>query len=120
MRCACIICPIYWRAGKLHAVLCRQWKNRVKGRDWYDMVWYAAHYPQINLAHLTERMRQSGDYQNKRVLTLSRLRKLLQVAIDNVDIILLKKDVLPFIRDPRELELWSKDFFYEVSEKFTE
>ena len=28
-------------AGKMHAVLCRRWKNRVKGRDWYDLVWYA-------------------------------------------------------------------------------
>lgn len=32
-------------AGKMHALFCRRWKNRVKGRDWYDLVWYCARYP---------------------------------------------------------------------------
>jgi hypothetical protein len=27
-------------AGKMHAILCRRWKGRVKGRDWYDLMWY--------------------------------------------------------------------------------
>ena len=34
-------------AGKMHAILCRGWKNRVKGRDWYDLVWYAAYHPEL-------------------------------------------------------------------------
>jgi len=50
-------------AGKMHAILCRKWKNRVKGRDWYDLVWYAANHPQLHLAHLEQRMRQSGHWQ---------------------------------------------------------
>ncbi|WP_415944888.1 nucleotidyl transferase AbiEii/AbiGii toxin family protein [Selenomonas montiformis] len=29
--------PVYLLAGKLHAVLCRNWRNRVKGRDLYDL-----------------------------------------------------------------------------------
>ncbi len=52
-------------AGKIHAILCRQWKNRVKGRDWYDLVWYVANYPRLHLSHLEERMRQSGHWQEK-------------------------------------------------------
>ncbi|HPA41388.1 MAG TPA: nucleotidyl transferase AbiEii/AbiGii toxin family protein, partial [Candidatus Hydrogenedentes bacterium] len=32
-------------AGKMHALLCRKWGGRVKGRDWYDFVWYAARHP---------------------------------------------------------------------------
>ena len=47
-------------AGKMHAVLCRRWKSRVKGRDWYDLVWYAAYQPQLHLTHLEQRMIQSG------------------------------------------------------------
>ena len=39
-------------AGKIHAVLCRSWQNRVKGRDWYDFVWYISHYPQLSISHL--------------------------------------------------------------------
>lgn len=47
-------------AGKLHAVLCRSWKSRVKGRDFYDYLWYLTHKVTPNLPHLEARMRQSG------------------------------------------------------------
>ena len=30
-------------AGKMHALVYRGWKNRVKGRDWYDFEWYVRH-----------------------------------------------------------------------------
>jgi predicted nucleotidyltransferase component of viral defense system len=49
-------------AGKMHAVLCREWKSRVKGRDWYDLVWFAAFHPELRLAHLEQRMRQPGHW----------------------------------------------------------
>ncbi len=49
-------------AGKLHAVLCRGWKSRVKGRDFYDFVWYVGRKTVPNLAHLDARMRQSGHW----------------------------------------------------------
>ncbi|NQV14957.1 nucleotidyl transferase AbiEii/AbiGii toxin family protein, partial [bacterium] len=39
-------------AGKMHAVLFRPWTNNVKGRDWYDLVWYAGRYPELHLSHL--------------------------------------------------------------------
>ena len=98
-------------AGKLHAVLCRKWRNRSKGRDWYDMVWYAGNHPQINLAHLEQRMRQSGDYPDSKPLTLERLNDFLNAAIDSVDVEMLKADVWPFLKDRQELDLWSRDFF---------
>lgn len=105
-------------AGKLHAVLCRKWRNRAKGRDWYDMVWYAGNHPQVDLAHLEERMRQSGDYPDSHPLTLERLREFLNASIDTVDVEMLKSDVRPFIRDRQELDLWSKDFFRMVVASF--
>lgn len=49
-------------AGKMHALLCRKWKTRVKGRDWYDLVWYLGHHPRLRLNHLEARMRSSGDW----------------------------------------------------------
>ena len=101
-------------AGKLHAVLCRKWHTRVKGRDWYDMVWYAGHYPEVNLSHLEVRMKQSGDYSERDKLTISKLQDLLLEAIDELNIDLARKDVSRFIRDPRALDVWSKDFFQHV------
>ena len=53
-------------AGKMHAVLCRGWKSRVKGRDWYDLVWFAAYHPELHLAHLEQRMRQTGHWRGRR------------------------------------------------------
>jgi hypothetical protein len=44
-------------AGKLHAVLCRNWKSRVKGRDFYDLIWYVGRNTTLNLPHLESRMR---------------------------------------------------------------
>ena len=49
-------------AGKMHAAFCRGWKSRVRGRDWYDLVWYAANHPQLHLGHLERgsRYRKAG------------------------------------------------------------
>jgi len=101
-------------AGKLHAILCRQWKNRVKGRDWYDLVWYVANYPQVHLAHLEERMRQSGHWQQKGTLGKGELADLLSDAIGALDVEQAKKDVIPFIKDRSTLDVWSRDFFQNI------
>ncbi len=101
-------------AGKLHAVLCRKWRTRVKGRDWYDMVWYVGHHPEVNLSHLENRMKQSRDYSEGDELTISKTRDLLLEAIDELNIDLAREDVSRFLRDPRALDVWSKDFFQHV------
>ena len=101
-------------AGKLHAVLCRKWQTRIKGRDWYDLVWYAGRYPQVNLRHLEMRMRQSGDYDADGPVTLEALRSHLSEAIDSLDVEQARGEVAPFARDPRALEVWSRDFFRDV------
>lgn len=98
-------------AGKVHALLFRKWKNRVKGRDWYDFAWYASRYPLLNLAHLEARMRQSGDYTDEEPLTESRLREFIENAINEVNINQAREEVTPFIEDPRALEIWDKEFF---------
>ncbi len=105
-------------AGKLHAVLCRKWKSRTKGRDWYDLVWYTARHPRVNLDHLETRMRQSGDYPDgKQPLTRPRLLDLLHQRVQQVDIAEIREEVAPFVRDRRSLEVWSRDFFRQVIER---
>ena len=101
-------------AGKLHAILCRKWKTRVKGRDWYDLVWYIAHHPQVRLAHLESRMRQSGDYTDDEALAPEILQALLRRAVDGLDVEKARREVAPFIRDQRALDMWSQEFFAEV------
>ncbi len=101
-------------AGKMHAVLCRDWKSRVKGRDWYDLVWFAAHHPELRLSHLEQRMRQSGHWEGPAPLTEANLRSLLARRIDRVDIGQIREEVERFLKDPGPLALWSKEFFLDV------
>jgi hypothetical protein len=101
-------------AGKLHAVLCRKWGTRVKGRDWYDLVWYAGRHPEVHLSHLEQRMRQSGDWKPSTPLDLESLQRLLTDAVTKLDINQARSEVAPFVRDHRALEVWSQDFFASV------
>lgn len=104
-------------AGKMHALLCRKWKNRVKGRDWYDFIWYASKYPRLSLSHLEERMRQSGHYESSNSLTKDELMKRLNIAIYELDIDAALSEVAPFIPKVHFLDLWSKDFFRAAASK---
>ncbi len=101
-------------AGKLHAILCRKWKTRVKGRDWYDLAWYAGRYPEVRISHLESRMRQSGDYRDHEPLTPDRLQHLLRQAVDDLDVERARREVAPFIVDQRALGVWSRDFFRQI------
>lgn len=101
-------------AGKLHAVLCRKWASRHKGRDWYDMVWYVGNHPYVNLTHMEQRMRQSGDWEGEGALTLKCLHELLLQVTENVNIDQIRIDVEPFVKDREALNLWSKQFFKTV------
>lgn len=104
-------------AGKMHAILFRKWKNRVKGRDWYDLVWYAANHPQLNLAHLEQRMRQTGHWSGEKSLSPVVFTDLLFEAIDRLDVNQARKDVAPFVKDQQMLALWSHDFFQDVASR---
>lgn len=100
-------------AGKMHALLCRPYKTRVKGRDWYDFIWYVTKKFRLHLAHLETRMRQSGHYTGK-ILTQKIFLGLIKEKILNLNLNAAKEDIRRFIRDPRELDGWSTDFFLSL------
>jgi hypothetical protein len=83
-------------------------------RDWYDLVWYAANYPQLHLKHLEERMRQSGHWQKKDNIGRKELSVLLAAAVERLDVEQAKRDILPFIADSKRLDVWSVDFFKDI------
>lgn len=98
-------------AGKMHALLCRPYKVRVKGRDWYDLVWYIAKGFRLHLIHLEMRMRQSGHYISDRPMTQGIFTDLFYEKILKLNVEAAKEDIRRFIKDPREIDGWSKDFF---------
>lgn len=101
-------------AGKAHAALAREWKGRVKGRDWYDLVWFISRGISLNLNYLEQRLRQSGYWTLKRELNHEDLLKLFEQKIASLDVDSAKADVANFIKDSSRLEVWSHDFFHQV------
>jgi len=106
-------------AGKLHAILFRNWKTRVKGRDWYDFEWYVKRGIKVNLEHLQERMQGSGDWDSKNRLTGEKLKILLKERIDTLDIEKAKEDVQVFIKNRSILDFWSRDYFKLLTDRMT-
>lgn len=102
-------------AGKIHAVICRSWKNRVKGRDLYDYVFYLLRQAKVNLPHLQARLEDSGTLPENEVFSRETLLKMLQKRFETIDFEQAKQDILPFIVNPDKLDLWSKDFFMDIT-----
>ena len=107
----CFTLPCLY-AGKMHALTFRAWKNRIKGRDWYDFEWYVRHNTPLNLKHLQLRASEFNGIELTKDLFLEKLRERLTTA----DIEMVKQDVEPFIIDRRELDIWSNDYFLQLSD----
>ena len=103
-------------AGKIHAVLCRGWKNRIKGRDLYDFVFYVSRKIPVNLAHLNARLADSGFVPCGTSLTIQDIKEALFERFASIDYPGAKQDVLPFIRQPASVDLWSKEFFTRIAQ----
>lgn len=101
-------------AGRIHALLCRPWIIRVKGRDWYDFMWYLSQNIPVNLIHLKERMIQSRAWIRGKALDKKALIKLLLEKINKTDFNEAKNDVSPFVKKGSGVELWSKEFFSDI------
>jgi predicted nucleotidyltransferase component of viral defense system len=104
-------------AGKMHALLCRKWKTRVKGRDWYDLVWYLGHHPRLRLSHLESRMRQSGDWTGDAPLDRIALLYRVRTAIQQLNVPQAREETDRFVREKSSLELWSREFFLEIVDR---
>lgn len=107
----CVALPDLF-AGKVHALIFRAWKNRVKGRDWYDFEWYVRNRVPLNFEHLQERIRQF----NGTEMNLDEFKTALKERLSGTDINQVKADVLPFLNNPRELDIWSNDYFEQMAD----
>ena len=103
-------------AGKLHAVIGRSWKNRVKGRDLYDYIFYLSKGTKCNLKHLQARLIQSGHLAAASSWSAEDVKRMLRERFERIDYQQAKKDVEPFITDASVLDLWSKEFFVQITE----
>src|SRR5690554_4489922 len=102
-------------AGKMHALLFRKWKNRVKGRDWYDMEWYIRKGVSLNLEHFLQRAQDTGDWE-KPSISKADVLGLLREKIETTSIENVKADVRPFIKNSRPLDIWSTAYFLDLAD----
>ena len=102
-------------SGKIHAVICRSWKSRVKGRDLYDYLFYLSRNTRYNLPHLREKLIDSGYITNDRMITNDTVKEMLVQRFNEIDYERAKEDVIPFIKDIRVLNIWSTEFFISVT-----
>ena len=100
-------------AGKMHALLFRQWKNRVKGRDWYDFEWYVRTAVPLKFEHLQARVKEF----NGMDIDVKQFQAMLTERLLQTDIRQVKADVIPFVQNPHELEIWSNDYFVQLAKR---
>ncbi|MEG0334367.1 MAG: nucleotidyl transferase AbiEii/AbiGii toxin family protein, partial [Akkermansia sp.] len=102
-------------AGKMHALIYRSWKNRVKGRDWYDFEWYVRKNVAMDFKHFCERAYQFGSEESGK-LTPDRFRTILKDKIKETDLRQVKNDVMPFIKEQNKLNIWSTEYFLHLAD----
>ena len=83
-------------AGKLHILLTR--RDREKGRDWYDYLWYRNHEVLPNVAQLQSAIDQTTR-QPPAVYWMSYLRQ----RLHEVNWMNIQNDVAPFLEDSKDI-----------------
>lgn len=103
-------------AGKVHAILARSWGDRVKGRDYYDFIWFVGQGTLLNLDHLKARLIETGFEGASRIKTIGEIKVLLDRHFQKVNFEKAKNDIFPFLsaRERDSLALWNVEFFQDL------
>jgi len=104
-------------AGKTHALLCREY---IKGRDWYDFIWYSGRKAGINYGFLTSAIDQNGPWEGQGVEVDKKwLVGELEAKIQSIDWKKAAEDVRRFVRSAElpSLDLWNQELFLHQLEK---
>lgn len=104
-------------AGKIHAILCRGWSNRVKGRDLYDYIFFLGSDTKVNIELLKNKLIESNFINENDEFDINELKKILISKFEKIDYTKAIEDVKPFIKNIDNLNLWSKEFFIEITNK---
>ena len=103
-------------AGKIHAILCRNWKTRTKGRDLYDYIFFLANNTNVNIELVKNKLIASKYIEANSRFDINTLKELLIKKFNEIDYNEAKEDVMPFIKNVDSLNLWNKEFFISITE----
>ena len=102
-------------AGKMHAFLFRNWRNRVKGRDWFDFEWYIRNNIPLDFKHFLERAYQSEGIE-RGSLDKTKFTEMVKTKIINTKTEMVKSDVGPFLKNPNDMQIWSEEYFLQLTD----
>ena len=100
-------------AGKAHALICRAWKNRVKGRDLYDYLFYIEKEIPLNLSYLKNKLVQSGRIEESNPFGKEEALSLFKERFSAIDFAEASKDVAPFLLDKEDVAHWDSKLFLD-------
>ncbi len=106
-------------AGKMHALLCRSY---IKGRDWFDFIWYVSSRTKINYELLSSALNQQGPWSGKGIAADGGwVKNQLREVILQMDWQKARRDVLLFVypTDRKSIELWNSDFFLSLVDRMS-
>lgn len=105
-------------AGKMHALLCREYS---KGRDWYDFVWYCSHKADLNTAYLKAALKQTGPWKGQQIsITKQWWIEEVRKKIEELDVDSARQEAIRFVREHEQstLSVWSKEFFQAAVDSY--
>lgn len=106
--------------GKCHALLCRPY---VKGRDWYDFLWFISHRISVNETLLKNAVQQVGPWQGKEmIINTAWLKDALKQRIKTIQWEKAQQEVIPFLRqrETEQLNSWNTEFFLQCVDTIAE
>lgn len=107
-------------AGKIHAIICRNYKSQVKERDYYDYLFYIGKGSRFNLTYLESKLKNTGTIPQNEKLTLEKVKEMLKVRFETINYASAKDDVSNFVSDKNVLKLWKKELFISTLDELKE
>lgn len=107
-------------AGKIHAILFRGWKSRVKGRDLFDYVFFIANDIKVNMNLLKNKLLESDYIKENDKFNIDILKEMLINKFNEINYDEAKEDVISFVKNSDSLDTWSKEFFISITNKLEE
>lgn len=107
-------------AGKIHAILCRNWSHRTKGRDLYDYAFFLSKNIKVNMNLVKSKLVESNVLKDDDNFDINILKNMLNEKFKLIDYDAAKNDVAPFLDDSTKLNIWSMEFFQSITDNLHE
>ena len=108
-------------AGKMDAIIHRSWGNkRIKGRDWYDFLWYIRKGTELDIYWLEARLKEKGTLDPQEKLTPELLGEMYEKRAESVNVSEILRDVQGFMTEALEKKIslsWTPELFILQKDK---